>query len=290
MIGSRFPKIFGCLLVYVVAHSWLGATSAGHTPLTPPKQRPSTNSALTPLQRQIENQRLRLASAEIEERRDALVRLGNLGRAESSRVALGALNDPSAIVRATAAHAVLSLSANEAIAALAPLLNDKSEFVRQEVAYALGQTRSRSAIQPLIASLSNDKQASVRAAAAVALGQIGDASAVASLAGMLGHSSSTEKSAKKKRVKRENEFVLRAAARALGQIGSPAGVPILIEALSDENNVADLRREAAYALGLIGDRSAEPALGTVLTARDPYLSRISHEALLRIQRRATPLM
>ena len=81
----------------------------------------STNSALTPLQREIAAQRSRLNSEDPEVRRDALVHLGNLRRAESSRVALVALNDSSAVVRATAAHAVLSLSAMEVITALVPL-------------------------------------------------------------------------------------------------------------------------------------------------------------------------
>ena len=76
--------------------------------------------------------------------------LGNLRRAESSRVALVGLSDSSAIVRATAAHAVLSLSPSEVITALVPLLTDKSEFVRQSAAYSLGTTRSRGAVEHLV--------------------------------------------------------------------------------------------------------------------------------------------
>ena len=40
--------------------------------------------------------------------------------------------------------------------------------------------------------------------------------------------------------------------------------------------------EAARALGLIGDPAAAPALRSVLTHRDPYLSRIAFEALKRL--------
>lgn len=260
--------------------------------LAPGQESRSTNSALTPLQREIENQQRRLASAEVEERRDALAHLGNLKRAESSRVALTALNDSSAVVRATAAHAVLGLPATEVVAALVPLLNDKSEFVRQEVAYALGETRSRGAVEPLIASLSNDQKHSVRGAAAVSLGQIGEPSAVAILAGILDGDAPSSKPGKSKKAagKKENEFVLRAAARALGQIGSRSGVPALTKSLLDEKNTDDLRREAAQALGLIGDPSAESALRTVLSARDPHLSRLAQEALRRIQRSARPAM
>ena len=66
---------------------------------------------------------------------------------------------------------------------LLPLLNDKDEFVRREVAYALGHTRSRSATSALSDRLLNDKEDGVRGAAAVALGQIADEAAVIALVG-----------------------------------------------------------------------------------------------------------
>src|SRR5437879_4714541 len=80
------------------------------------------NDRLTPIQREIEHQRQRLSSADIEERRDALMRLGNLHRAEASRVAAGALNDATPIVRVTAAHAARWLPSAEAATLLLPLL------------------------------------------------------------------------------------------------------------------------------------------------------------------------
>lgn len=268
-----------CVVVWGLAGTAVTPALAGS------QVRPADNSALTPLQREIAAQRSRLNSEDPEERRDALIHLGNLRRAESSRVALVALSDSSAIVRATAAHAVLSLSAPEVIAALVPLLADKSDFVRQTAAYALGMTRSRGAVEHLVARL-NDKDNGVRGAAAVALGEIRDESAVTPLANILNHDLATIKPGKGKKSdrKKENEFVLRAAARALGQIRSRAGVPALIVALSDEGNADDVRREAAHALGWIGDSSAEPALRAALSASDPYLAKYAKEALARIQR------
>src|SRR5438309_10130552 len=97
------------------------------------------NDRLTPIQREIEHQKQRLSSADIEERRDALMRLGNLQRPEAARVAAGALADAAPIIRATAAHAVGSLSSAEGTTLLIPLLKDKTEFVRRETAYALGE-------------------------------------------------------------------------------------------------------------------------------------------------------
>ena len=239
---------------------------------------------LTPLQLEIEKQRLRLSSAEIEDRREALMRLGSMHHPEASRVALSALNDPSPIVRATATASVLSLPAEESVTSLIPLLSDKDEFVRQQAAYALGQTRSRAAVADLIERLT-DKEDSVRGAAAVALGQIADATAVTSLAAVLNAQPGLKSAGKNKRSKSErNPFVLRAAAHSLGQIGSRAGVPVLITVLQDEKVEDDVRREAAFALGAIGDAAALPALHNAMTASDPYLAAAAHEAIRKISR------
>lgn len=237
------------------------------------------NRSLTPLQMEIEKQRERLTSAEVEERRDAVMRLGALRRPEASRAALPALNDALSIVRATATGAVLWLPSEESAAALIPLLNDRDEFVRQEAAYALGRARSRTAVAPLIERLSTDKKDGVRGAAAVALGQLGDESAVVPLANVLAPEMSP---GKRKARNKENVFILRAIAVSLGQIANRAGLPALIAALEDETTVSDVRREAARSLGLIGDQAAEPALRKALASSDAHLGRIAFEALRRI--------
>jgi len=223
----------------------------------------------TPVQREIERQRPRLDSIEPEERRDALMRLGNFKRPDASRAAAKGLSDPVPIVRVTAAHAVVSLPSDEAAGLLIPLLRDKTEFVRQEVAYALGDTKSRLAVQPLAEVLLGDKLNSVRGAAAVALGRLADESAVVSLAQVL------TGSYPKKGKNSVDAFILRAAAHSLGQIKSKAGVPALIEALRNEQNETDVRREAAIALGAIGDVSAAPALQSAAASSDPYLARVA---------------
>src|SRR6185369_15652551 len=123
---------------------------------------------------EIETQRQRLTSAELEDRRDALMKLGALRRADASRVAMAGLTDAAPMVRAVAAKAILSLGPDESVAALIPLTADKDEFVRRESAYALGLTRSRKASEALTSLLMNDKEDGVRAAAAVGLGEIGD--------------------------------------------------------------------------------------------------------------------
>ncbi len=243
------------------------------------------STRLTPLQREIERQRQRLGSLGVEERRDALMRLANLKRPEASRAAAAALNDASPTVRAAAAHAVISLPNHEAAPLLLPLLKDKEEFVRREVAFALGATRHPSAISDLVDLLNRDKQRSVRAAAAIALGQIGDVAAVPALAQIIAGDSSK----KQKSRSDEEEFVVRSAVRSLGQIGSRAAVPVLIGALQNESNSIDTRREAATALGRIGDAAALPALNAAFLANaDPYLSEAARDAIRRIQRSISP--
>ncbi|HEX3228633.1 MAG TPA: HEAT repeat domain-containing protein, partial [Pyrinomonadaceae bacterium] len=155
------------------------------------------NDQLTPLQRRIQQQKQRLSSSEVEERRDALMKLGSMKHPEASRAAVAGINDSEPIVRVTAFHAITTLPANEAATLLMPFLKDKLEFVRREAVYSISETRSRSAVQPLVELLTTEKEASVRAAAVVALGQIGDESAVPALAHVLSGLSPNKKSKKR---------------------------------------------------------------------------------------------
>lgn len=255
------------------------------TPSSVTRAQTNSDRSLTPLQLEIAKQRNRLSAVEIEERRDAIFRLGVLHHPDASRAALAALNDIAPIVRATAAVAVLALPAGESASALIPLLGDKDEFVRQEAAYALGKTRSTSAVTPLIERLANDKKHSVRGAAVVALGDIGDPSAVVPLSQVVRPEIAMTSAKKKKGKSKENVLVLRAAAHSLGQIGNAAGVPALLAAVQDESAEDDVRREAAKALGLIGDPAALPALNSLQNATDPYLSLAAHEASRKISQR-----
>ena len=262
------------LVVALLVVGWLAYTEfAEARRLTTQQER------LTPIQREIERQRQRLSSTEAEERRDALMHLGNLKRPDASRAAAAALNDEIPAVRVAAAHALVSSPSAEAANLLFPLLKDKNEFVRREAAFALGESRSRTATSILVDLMLHDKKPSVRGAASVALGQIGDESAVTALSQVI----SGQGSKKKKSKSFEEEFIVRAAVRSLGQIGSRTSVPTLISALQDETNSIETRREAATALGSIGDSSALPALQAAFaTNADPYLSEAARAAIRQI--------
>ncbi len=270
------PRRASVVLMAVLVMGWLGFSEAADAHRTARQQ-----DGLTPMQREIDRQRQRLSSTEVEERRDALMHLGNLKRADASRAAAAALNDEIPAVRVAAAHAILSLPRDEAGALLIPLLKDKNEFVRREAAFAFGESRSRVGTTMLVDLMLHDKKFSVRGAAAVALGQIADEAALAPLSQVV-----TGQSGKKKKKKSpEEEFVVRAAVRSLGQSRSRTSVPALISALQDETNSIETRREAATALGSIGDSSALPALQAAYDANaDPYLSEAARAAIRQINR------
>src|SRR5262245_57466017 len=131
LVGPGFFVVLLSLLLSAIA---LGAGQSGQ--------------ALTPSQIQIEKERQRLNSADAEERRDALMHLGAMRSIAAAKACLPGLSDASPMNRAVAAQAILSLSPEETVPALLPLLNDKDEFVRREAVHALGLTRSRNATNP----------------------------------------------------------------------------------------------------------------------------------------------
>jgi HEAT repeat protein len=254
---------------------------------------------------EIRRQAQRLESGDAEAKRDALHRLRASESENASRIASGALDDKDEIVRATAPFSVLALPADEAAQRLLPLLKDKSEYVRREAAYALGETRSSAAVQPLLALLRSDKDYQVRCASVVALGKIGDVSAIESLNLIL-----------RQPPRDEEEFLRRAAARSIGQIAETAlgkeflnqsgikvfndfasqnrknlvaefpalrsSVAVLIRVLQNKEEADDAKREAAFALGEIGDAAAVRVLQSLTGAEDYYLAENSHLALKKI--------
>lgn len=245
----------------------------------------------------------------VERKRDALLKLRNYRSAAASRIAVPALKDSSEIVRATAAASVVFLPADEAARNLLPLLADKKPFVRREAAYALGVVRNASAINPLLQITQKDKVAEVRNAAIIALGEIGDAAAVGELIKLL-----------QRKPQAKEEFTRRSAARAIGQIAQiiqtnkvkvltpedflpdklkeiekpnhpkliddfpmfRAAISVLTEVLQNRQDFPDVKREAAFALGAIGDESAIPVLQANLAIEDYYLAEICRESLRKI--------
>lgn len=257
----------------------------------------------------LENLAEQIKRGDTEQKRDALLQIRNLKSEDASRVAIPALEDSSEIVRATAAFSVIFLPKDEAARNLVPLLADKKSLVRREAAYALGKVGDASAIDSLLRVLQKDKIAEVRNAAIVALGAIGDASAISELVKIL-----------QRKPQSKEEFARRSAARSIGQIAQiiqtgdrkvitpenfsidenksiekpnypklietfpafRAAVGALIETLRNSKESSDVKREAAFALGAIGDDAAVPILQANSNNEDYYLAEICREALKKI--------
>lgn len=257
---------------------------------------------------------IRFGTTEI--KRDTLFQIRNLQTEPASRIAIPALNDSNEIIRATAVFSIIYLPNEESFALLLPLLQEKSEIVRRETAYALGKIQNRKAVQPLIQLFQNRKEKSleVKNAAIVALGEIGDVSAIETLANIL-----TQKP------KEENEFLRRSTTRSIGQIAqiiqikqsytvTPESflpekyklftlekyenlsvafpqfrniVPLLIKVLQNKNEADDTKREAAFALGAVGDVSAIEILESNENSKDYYLAEICKEAIKKLNNTET---
>lgn len=247
----------------------------------------------------------------VEQKRDALLQIRNLETAEASRIAVPALKDSSEIVRATAVFSVVFTPPDEALQNLVPLLADKKPLVRREAAYALGIVGNPNAVNFLRQLFRQDKIPKVKNAAIVALGEIGDISAVTDLTEILRRKSNGKE-----------DFRRRSAARSIGQIArnmqtggtkiltpenfSPEkgkniekpkyenltvrlpifqpATAILIRILQNNNEADDVKREAAFALGAIGDKAAAAILTVNLNAEDYYLAEICRESLLKLNR------
>ena len=212
----------------------------------------------------------RLKSSDEEERREAVIMLSSFEGNAALPALESALTDNSPRVRAAAVNSLASHRESLLVPLLATRLKeDKVQFVRKAAAYALGAFQGAERTRVLIGALTQ-KDLEVRGAAAVSLGDHPDADAIAALTSAL-----SDKSA----------FVRAQAARGLGVNGraSQPAVPTLIRLLSSDGD-SEVKRQAATALGLIGDRSAIPALERARQNQDPYLVGLATDALEQIKR------
>ena len=145
------------------------------------------------------------------------------------------------------------------------LQNSKDNQARADAIVYLGENRYAPSV-PYLADLVRESDPGTRYLAAKALGQIGDESE-ASVPTLLV-------------AMRDNDMFLRAGITgALINIGYPA-VPGLTKALFDGNKA--VKRAAAKALGKIGSDRCVPALINSLGDADPGVRKFVREALERI--------
>nr|WP_243850416.1 HEAT repeat domain-containing protein [Modestobacter marinus] len=216
---------------------------------------------------------------------------GVVGRAAADLTARAAWR------RGRAATLLGSAAATEHTPALAARLADRSADVRSAAARALGKAGDPASVTPLLAALAGprplplgvvgmalldlgtpvlpalrtaltDGSPAARALAAEVLGVHGDPAAAPGLLALL-HD------------RWQPPEVRRAAATALGRIGSPQATAELTQLLAT-GPVPALQRVAAEALGRIGDPAAVPTLVSGLHATDPGVRAACADALAAI--------
>lgn len=253
------------ILLIAMTTSWPAAARIGPPRVQDSPRTQSDNVA------EVERLVARLKSSDEEERYHAAVMLSALGAAEHSAALRLAASDSSERVRAVAVTG-LGKTGDAAFAPMlvARLTQDKSPFVRKAAAYGLGNLKTHEGTSALVGALANKdkKYEEVRGAAIIALGKYPDPAAIPDLITALGDKS---------------EFIRARAALALGVNGSAArqAVHALTNRLASDTDNA-VRRQAAIALGNIGDRAAIPALDQAQRDPDPYLSRAALDAIKKI--------
>jgi len=222
-----------------------------------------------------------------------------------------ALKNKDWIVRENAAKALGKIGDKRAVEPLIFAIKDDTGRVRYEAIEALGEIGDLRAVEPLMSLLldQNEKGSPLRTGAATALGKIGDKRAIEPLISALSYKEQNIRKAASEslnkfgwRPENENNKVIffianqewdkcvemgesavepliaalkyggdtrKEAAIALGKIGDKRAVEPLIVVLNDKfwDANANAAGEAAWALGEIGDQSAVKPLITMLKGR-----------------------
>ena len=206
---------------------------------------------------------LALRSSDWIVRMHAAQAFGRVKRADTVEALIPLLQDKVKAVREEAATALAAIG-DTAIPCLVHALKHEDWLVRLHAVESLGKTQSPRAVEPLLSLLFNDSDSAVREDAVRALGEIGDAGAVDHLC-----------------VAMREPGLRTVAVEALGRIGNPCAVPVLIDVVTgsappeatrtavgcgDQWNEELITQGAAVrALGLIRDDRAIPSLVAALS-------------------------
>jgi HEAT repeat protein len=186
---------------------------------------------------------------------------------------------------------------SKAIPSLVEMLDSEKKAIRKDAALVLGEIGDPVAV-PYLIPLMNDEDIFVRGDAVQALGRIGNEEAVkalidvyfgedqiigAKIEDVLAEVNNPEAFPLLIELvkKQSNPFIIRScAAHGLGNIGDPRAIPVLVEALNDENPF--VRSQVAEALGNIRDASAIPVLIRILKDEDSKVREMAAGALGKI--------
>ena len=200
-------------------------------------------------------------------RRSAVEALGRLGDARAVDAlarqlqgAAGPRDEAAVSVRVAAAHALGQIGA-AALPALAAVLHDRNQRVREAAVDALGAIGGPSAVPALAAALGDDRS-QLRQAAAKALAAIGGDDARTALLPALCH---------------KDPATRVTAVQALGRLGDTRSVGALASALSDREKA--VREGAIAALGQLGSSDAAEALLAAYEGADRDVRHAAAEVL-----------
>jgi HEAT repeat protein len=178
-----------------------------------------------------------------------------VARADVDRLASAATHDPDPRVRAAALGALVRGAPGDALTAWAGARTDPAPAVRRRVAELAPAVPADPAVVPAVLDLLDDADVTVVEAAAWAVGELGDlaigAGAVARLAGV---------------VRDHRDALAReAAVAALGALGDPDALPVILAACRDKPAV---RRRAVLALAPFDGPEVDAAIAGALDDRD----------------------
>ena len=195
-------------------------------------------------------------------------------------IIMRSLNDPEPLVRKEAVNALGKLGEKRATLDILLLLrSDEVASVRQVSAYSLlrlinDENRAR-IVEGLITALKKDDASIVREAAAFSIGKVGGEDTEKPLIHIV-------------KDKKENDYVVRSAAQALGDLGSRKAVYELIKLLYRDD--PEIRRAAAQSLGKIGDeRAINPLIQRLKLEKIGYVKEEVSKALEKIETPQKPL-
>ena len=232
-----------------------------------------------------------------EVRREVARALGDLGDVRASQALLLQLRDNISEVRLEALRSLGRLRAGDAVDAIAPLTQEHTPIVRQTALEALGRIATPESIKVLVAKLGQSDDGTgnldhtpgrdaIVSAGAAAIPQVAavlrmptvsttTATSAAWVLGELGNSTTEKVVDTIVAAMRRGVLPPAAALRALGRIGDPSAVPVVLEFALDPS--PQVRGEALGAAALLLDpekpdgRVVEPLVAAL---RDPRLATV----------------
>jgi len=210
--------------------------------------------------------------------------LGNIGSPRAVPCLISALNDPHINVACAACEALGNIKNKKATKVLVKILKDKDrEWLVYNAVEALGKIKDPRAIEPLM-QLSSSKDPLILFALIKAFGEIGDIRMVDQLLSWLDSAtlSKTAVEALTKIARKDEEKVF------FSLKNSPERIELLRKFLKDPA-ASGVRKDAAFLLGIIGDKEVTPLLVSLLSEEEEKVREEAMRALLKIDPELTYL-